>query len=102
MNKRSFLQGLLTALAAGVAAGVSAQPRRRVLIQVSPLAGFQYHAGGALWHDLRPANRSPSCANETTLSMPVRYASTGTATSLAICRKRRTRRWRRCWNAVRS
>lgn len=52
MNKRSFLHGLLAALGAGVAAGATAQPRRRVLIQISPLAGFQYHAGEELWPQL--------------------------------------------------
>lgn len=46
MNKRSFLRGLFAVLGAGVAADTPAQPQRRILIQVSPLAGFQYHAGG--------------------------------------------------------
>jgi hypothetical protein len=49
MNKRNFLQGLLAALGAGIASGTSAAPRRSVLIQRSPLAGFQYHAGEAVW-----------------------------------------------------
>ena len=52
MNKRNFLQGLLAALGAGIASGTSAAPRRSVLIQRSPLAGFQYHAGEALWPQL--------------------------------------------------
>lgn len=51
MNKRSFLSGLLAALGAGIATGVSPQPRR-VLIQVSPLAGFQYRAGAEVWPQL--------------------------------------------------
>jgi hypothetical protein len=49
MNKRNFLQGLLAALGAGIASGTSAAPRHSVLIQRSPLAGFQYHAGEAVW-----------------------------------------------------
>lgn len=49
MNKRNFLQGLLATLGAGIASSASAASRRRVLIQRSPLAGFQYHAGEALW-----------------------------------------------------
>lgn len=49
MNERNFLRGLPAALGAGVAAGAAAQPRRRVLIQIAPLAGFQYHAGEEVW-----------------------------------------------------
>jgi hypothetical protein len=52
MNKRNFLTGLLTALGAGLATPAAARPRRPVLIQISPLAGFQYHAGAALWPQL--------------------------------------------------
>ena len=37
----------LTALAADV----------RILVQSSPLAGFQYHAGKALWQDMREGDR---------------------------------------------
>ncbi len=37
----------LTALAAGV----------RILVQSSPLAGFQYHAGEALWQEMREGDR---------------------------------------------
>jgi hypothetical protein len=29
----------------------------RVLVQSSPLAGFQYHAGEALWQDMREGDR---------------------------------------------
>jgi hypothetical protein len=52
MNKRSFLRSLVAALGAGFAAGATAAPRRRILIQCSPLAGFQYHAGEELWPQL--------------------------------------------------
>jgi hypothetical protein len=67
MNKRSFLRGALAALGAGLTGAAAAAARRRVLIQHSPLAGFQYHAGAALWPRLavgqplalvrEPANR---------------------------------------------
>lgn len=52
MNKRSFLRGLVAALGAGLAAAPAAAPRRNVLIQRSPLAGFRYHAGEELWPQL--------------------------------------------------
>lgn len=52
MNKRGFLHGLLAALGAGVAEGATPEPRRQVLIQRSPLAGFHYHAGEELWPQL--------------------------------------------------
>ncbi len=74
MNKRSFLQGLLAALGAGVAAGVSAQPQRCVLIQVSPLGGCQYYAGEAAWPSWRP---DPAPMRE--YANPVRHAG--------ICRR---------------
>jgi len=51
MNKRNFLRGLLAALGAGVAAP-AAPAERGVLIQISPLAGFQYHAGTQVWPQL--------------------------------------------------
>lgn len=52
MNKRSFLRGVLAALGAGLAAAPAAARSRNVLIQCSPLAGFQYHAGEELWPQL--------------------------------------------------
>lgn len=45
MDKRGFLRGLLGMVGTGIAAGAKAAPPRRVLIQQSALAGFQYHAG---------------------------------------------------------
>lgn len=54
MKRRDFLTSLLTVLAALPAARAWAvSPRRRVLIQESSVAGFQYHAGGQLWPLLR-------------------------------------------------
>lgn len=29
----------------------------RILVQSSPLAGFQYHAGKSLWHEMRKGDR---------------------------------------------
>lgn len=45
---RSVLASLLLAFALGAQAqGV------KILVQSSPLAGFQYHAGGALWEEMK-------------------------------------------------
>jgi hypothetical protein len=50
MKRRDFLTALLAILAASPAAKAwAASPRRGLLIQESPLAGFQYHAGESLW-----------------------------------------------------
>lgn len=46
---RSALISLLCALALAAQAGESV----RLLVQRSPLAGFQYHAGAAVWGELR-------------------------------------------------
>src|SRR3546814_17090338 len=50
MKRRSVL-GLLVAAVTGAAmpAPAAASERRGILIQESPLAGFQYHAGQTLW-----------------------------------------------------
>jgi hypothetical protein len=54
MKRRSVL-GLLVAVITGAAAPATAaaSKRRDILIQESPLAGFQYHAGETLWAQLR-------------------------------------------------
>lgn len=44
MSRRVFLKSLL---------GARAPTRRCVLIQESPVAGFQYHAGGTVWGAMR-------------------------------------------------
>jgi len=54
MDRRSFLKGMLgtSAVIGAVAAPASvlaAASRPRLLIQQSPLAGFQYHEGESLW-----------------------------------------------------
>ena len=53
MKRRSFLQALAHAVGIGAVPGaVRAAPSRRVELQRSPLAGFQYHARGEGWLSL--------------------------------------------------
>jgi hypothetical protein len=51
VNRRRFLQLLTAGTASTAAPGAAAAParRHRILLQQSPLAGFQYHAGESLW-----------------------------------------------------
>lgn len=55
MQRRRFLTTLFGTLAVALPAGkATAVPvRRRVLIQESSVAGFQYHEGERLWRELR-------------------------------------------------
>ncbi len=55
MFRREFLHSLLVlvGLAPHAAIGRAAAPPRTVLLQVSPVAGFQYHEGEAVWAGLR-------------------------------------------------
>ncbi|MEJ2395121.1 MAG: HIRAN domain-containing protein [Candidatus Thiodiazotropha sp.] len=58
MLRRNVLQTLLTGVGIGLSRQVYAkivpiQSRRRVLLQESPLAGFQYHRAAAIWPFLR-------------------------------------------------
>ena len=55
MQRRRFLRwlGLGAGLGSPWAARTAPKPtRRRILLQESPLAGFQYHAGPRLWLEL--------------------------------------------------
>jgi hypothetical protein len=59
MQRRAFLARLFgyASLAAPpliAPAAARAAPSRRLLLQTSPLAGFQYHHGETLWPDLYP------------------------------------------------
>jgi hypothetical protein len=55
MNRRNFLAALLAALVPAWLRPAEARPAaRRLLIQDSPLAGFQYHEGERLWSRLHP------------------------------------------------
>ncbi|MDP1613961.1 MAG: HIRAN domain-containing protein [Sulfuritalea sp.] len=48
----------LLALGLGLALSLSTLAAEvRILVQSSPLAGFQYHAGAALWHEMREGDR---------------------------------------------
>lgn len=50
---RSVLLSLLIVLLAGTAAAQSI----KMLVQSSPLAGFQYYSGEALWRDMREGDK---------------------------------------------
>jgi hypothetical protein len=59
MRRRTFLHNLLGTLGMGMSGGLSAgetdlEPARRILLQESPLAGYQYHRGPGIWPFLRP------------------------------------------------
>jgi hypothetical protein len=77
MHRRGFLHTLLGGLGIGLGRPVYAkitplQNRRRLLLQESPLAGFQYHRAAAIWPFLRvgeplhlrrePSNPHDRCA----------------------------------------
>ncbi len=51
MQRRSFL-GTVLSIAGGVVGARPAQARTTVLIQTSPVAGFPYHEGEAVWPSL--------------------------------------------------
>ena len=72
-GRRRFLGALLGSAAALSTRPTAANPQpRKVLVQHSPLAGFQYHHGEDLWPSLRvgdtltlvrePQNRYDDCA----------------------------------------
>ena len=49
MNKRQFVDALAKLVAAIPLAPRAAAAQRTLLLQESPLAGFQYHAGESVW-----------------------------------------------------
>jgi hypothetical protein len=53
MKRRTFFKLLFGGLGAALAAPVLGAEGRRVLIQESPIAGFQFHSGEAVWPWLR-------------------------------------------------
>jgi hypothetical protein len=48
---------VLAALLAMLYCAAATAQTIRILVQSSPLAGFQYHAGEALWQDMREGDR---------------------------------------------
>jgi hypothetical protein len=52
MKRRTFFQRLFGGLGAAVASPAIGAEGRSVLIQESPLAGFQFHHGDAIWPSL--------------------------------------------------
>jgi len=55
---RSPLTRFFLCLCGGLAMSLAALAADvRILVQSSPLAGFQYHAGEALWQEMREGDR---------------------------------------------
>ena len=52
MNRRTLFKWLLGGLGSAVAAPIAVAEKRRVLIQESPIAGFQFHDGEYVWPSL--------------------------------------------------
>lgn len=52
MKRRSFLQMLFLGPLLGAVAPAAVAAPRRILIQRSPVAGFQYHQGQSVWPQL--------------------------------------------------
>lgn len=52
MKRRTFFQRLFGSLGAAVASPVVVAGNRTVLIQESPVAGFQFHSGDTVWASL--------------------------------------------------
>ena len=53
MQRRTFFQALFGGIAAAISSSHIHARDRTVLIQESPVAGFQYHRGDAIWPLLR-------------------------------------------------
>ena len=56
-------------LTCALALGTARAGDVRILVQSSPLAGFKYHAGEALWHEMREGDRL-SPVSYTHLTLP--------------------------------
>lgn len=54
MSRRSFLRGLLGLAGLPAVVALQARASQRILIQRSPVAGFQHHQAEAVWSQLRP------------------------------------------------
>lgn len=53
MERRTFIKALFAGMSIGVMSHHSHAWNHRVLIQESPIAGFQFHCGEAIWPELR-------------------------------------------------
>lgn len=54
---RRACQSLLPGLWLLVVCARAAQPDAQILVQASPVAGFQYYAGKSVWHAMREGDR---------------------------------------------
>jgi hypothetical protein len=52
MKRRAFFQRIFGGLGLMAAGAAVAAPSRTVLIQESPVAGFQFHGGDAIWESM--------------------------------------------------
>jgi hypothetical protein len=52
MKRRTFIQRLFGSVGAAATGSAIAMETRSVLIQESPIAGFQFHQGDAIWPSL--------------------------------------------------
>ena len=57
MNRRKFFSRILSSLGIVAAVPIMAEEKRSVLIQKSPVAGFQFHAGEEIWPSLTVGER---------------------------------------------
>jgi len=59
MLRRRFLKTLaaLTGTLVGPVAAWANPPQRQILLQISPIAGFQYHDGQSVWGQLRKGHQ---------------------------------------------
>lgn len=57
MQRRIFCRGLMASLTAVVATPLFGAARRSVLVQESPVAGFQFHRGESIWSTLSVGQR---------------------------------------------
>lgn len=57
MQRRTFFRGLLAGFGAAAATPLFGATRRSVLIQESPVAGFQFHRGESIWSSLGIGNK---------------------------------------------
>lgn len=57
MQRRTFFKGLFGGAGAALIGRRAASDDRNILLQESPIAGFQYYKGDAIWPSLRVGKR---------------------------------------------